>query len=71
MKSVDAEGNELNGEPAGGKFMGLNPGWGLCAAGTLEYHGHHTEDPWSSHQERTTLADIVVRVAHFYREAPA
>jgi hypothetical protein len=71
VKSVDGHGNELIGQPAGGKFMGLNPGWGLCAPGTLEYHGHHTEDPWAGHQGQTSLAAIVARVASFYREAGA
>ena len=71
IKSVGMDSDELNGQPVGGKFMGLNPGWGLCAPGALEYHGHHTEDPWSAHQGKTTLAEIVVRVATFYRQAEA
>jgi len=70
VKSVNDDGAELN-EPAGGKFAGLNTGWGLCAPGTLEYHHHHTEDPWVGHQGQTSLAAIVARVASFYREAEA
>lgn len=71
VKSVDANGAELDGQPAGGKFMGLNTGWGLCAPGTLEYHHHHTEDPWTGHQGQTNLGSIVARLASFYRGAPA
>jgi hypothetical protein len=67
VKPVDDAGNELAGEPSGGLFMGLNPGWGLCAPGTREYHGHHTENPWSAHRDSTRLVDIVVRVAFHYR----
>ena len=69
VKSVDANGNELAGQPAGGKWMQLNTGYGLCAEWTREYHAHHTENPWSAHRERITLARIVTSVASHYRKA--
>lgn len=69
VKSVDAEGNVLDGQPTGGLFMQLNGGYGLCAPGTREYHRHHGENPWANHQESTSLADIIARVAAFYRKA--
>jgi hypothetical protein len=69
VRSVDAEGNELTGQPVGGKWMQLNTGYGLCAEWTREYHAHHVENPWSAHQERITLARIVASVAAHYRRA--
>ena len=71
VKSVDTDGNELAQQPSGGKWMGLNTGWGLCAEWTREYHAHHTENPWSSHREHVTLARIVASVAAHYRKARA
>jgi hypothetical protein len=71
VKPVDTDGNELNGEPTGNYFMGLNTGWGLCKAGTREYHAHHAEDPWANHREQLSLQAIVFRVAAFYRGASA
>jgi hypothetical protein len=69
VKSVDANGNQLDGEPKEGLFMGLNTGWGLCAPGTREYHAHHTDNPWANHRGGVWLAAIVVRVASHYRQA--
>jgi hypothetical protein len=71
VKSVDTDGGELSQQPVGGKWMGLNTGWGLCAQWTREYHAHHTEDPWSSHRGRVSLARIVASVASYYRKAGA
>jgi hypothetical protein len=71
VKSVDTKGNELDGQPTGHLWAGLNTGWGLCAPGTREYHAHHTENPWSSHQGNLSLAEIVLRVAGHYRKAAA
>jgi hypothetical protein len=69
VKSVDAEGNELANQPAGGSWGQLNTGYGLCAVWTREYHAHHAENPWSNHQATITLARIVVNVAQHYRKA--
>lgn len=69
VKSVDADGNELDGQPTGDLFMGLNSGYGLCRAGTREYHEHHTDNPWANHRGQTRLDRIVVRVASAYRKA--
>jgi hypothetical protein len=71
VKSVDANGAELPSQPAGGKWMELNSGYGLCAEWTLEYHLHHTENPWSNHQEEITLYRIVASVASHYKKAGA
>lgn len=71
VKSVDADGNELAQQPSGGKWMGLNTGWGLCAQWTREYHAHHVEDAWASHREDVRLARIVASVAAYYRKAGA
>lgn len=71
VKSVNAAGEELPSEPTGGKWMRLNTGYGLCAEWTREYHAHHTNNPWSSHQEEITLARIVASVAKHYRAARA
>lgn len=69
VKSIDNEGNELPGEPTGGYFMNLNGGYGLCAPGTREYHGHHAENPWSNHRGNVSLERIVERLASNYRKA--
>jgi hypothetical protein len=69
VKSVDQSGNVINGEPTGNYFAGLNTGWGLCKAGTREYHAHHAEDPWANHRGQLSLAKIVERVATYYRKA--
>lgn len=71
VKSVDANGAELAQQPSGGKWMGLNTGWGLCAQWTREYHAHHAEDLWSSHRGEVGLARIVASVASHYRKAGA
>ncbi len=71
VKSVDGDGNELVGQPSGGKWAALNTGYGLCAEWTREYHAHHAENPWSNHQEKITLARIVASVARHYRRADA
>jgi hypothetical protein len=71
VKSVDADGNELVGQPTGSLFMGLNTGHGLCAPGTREYHDHHTDNPWANHRGRISLKRVVVRVAHYYTRANA
>lgn len=71
VKSVDADGNELAGQPTGHLWMGLNTGWGLCAPGTREYHAHHADNPWANHQGKLSLAEIVVRIASHYRKASA
>ena len=71
VKSVDIAGSELTQQPTGGKWMGLNTGWGLCAQWTREYHAHHTEDPWSSRLGGVSLARIVASVASYYRRADA
>jgi hypothetical protein len=66
VKPLDAQGNVVSGVPAGGLFAGLNSGWGLCAVGTREYHGHHTDNPWSAHRSAYTLQKIVGRLGFFY-----
>jgi len=65
VKSVDAAGNELHGQPTDNHFVE----WGFCVAGTREYHDRHPQDPWASHQSKLSLARIVVRVANYYRRA--
>ena len=69
VKSVDAEGNVLDGQPVGTAFQHLNTGWGLCAVGTREYHAHHQENPWSAHQGKVTLGDVIYTIAQDYRKA--
>ncbi len=69
VKSVDGDGNELEGQPTGGNWKTLNTGYGLCAEWTREYHAHHGENPWSSHRGHVTLAQIVASVARHYRTA--
>ncbi len=65
VKSVDADGNELPGEPTENHFVE----WGFCVAGTREYHDRHPQDPWASHQDELSLAKIVRRIATYYRKA--
>lgn len=72
VKSVDSEGNELAGEPAGPNFSQLSSGWGLCAVGTREYHEHHQQDnPWHANQVNVSLGDVVFTVASHYAKANA
>ena len=67
VKSVDTEHNELPGEPTENHFVG----WGFCVAGSLEYHERHAEDPWANHRSKLRLANIVMRIANYYRKASA
>jgi hypothetical protein len=69
VKSVDDQGNVLEGQPTENYFIQLPTGWGLCRAGTREYHAHHTEDPWANHRGQLTLRKIVERLATYYRKA--
>jgi hypothetical protein len=70
VKPIDAEGNVLEGQPIGSLFQQLSAGWGLCAAGTREYHAHHQENPWSAHQAKTTLGDVLFTLAQSYAKGP-
>lgn len=71
VKAIDTDGKDLDQQPSGGKWAGLNTGWGLCAQWTREYHAHHAEDPWESHRQNVSLALIVSSVASHYRKAGA
>jgi hypothetical protein len=71
VKSVDEAGSVLEGQPTDNYFAGLSTGWGLCKAGTREYHAHHGDDLWANHRGQLTLGKIVDRVATYYRKASA
>lgn len=69
VQPIDADGNDVRGEPSGGYWTTLNGSWGLCVPGTREYHQHHAENPWANHRASTTIANVLGRVYFCYRQS--